>query len=141
MSGNLTREQAMQQFVNAFQSMSQEQQTQLLTQITPQAETSTTTTITPDQFGNAVNAIENLATALTNNYNSDSRAKLSTKLLTYKGEPGENILMWALQINSIFIAKCITDERQQVTYAATALEEAALHWYLNQCQANGGPAP
>ena len=82
-----------------------------------------------------------MATVLTNNHNLGSRAKLSTKLPTYKGVPGENILMWALQINSIFIAQSITDERQQVAYAATALEEAALHWYLNQCQANGGPAP
>src|SRR2546421_11139791 len=120
--------------------MPQEQQAQLLTQLTPQAETSTTTAITPDQFGNVVNAIGNLATALTNNHNLGSRAKLSTKLPTYKGVPGENILMWALQINSIFITQSITDERQQVTYVATALEEAALHWYLNQFQTNGGPA-
>src|SRR6185369_12715898 len=48
---------------------------------------------------------------------------------------------WALQINSVFIAQSITDKRQQVAYAATALEDAALHWYLNQCQANDGPAP
>src|SRR5438128_3690562 len=102
MSGNLTPEQAMQQFVNAFQSMSQKQQTQLLAQIIPQAETSTTNTITPNQLSNAVNAIGNLATTLTNNHNSGSRAKLSTKLPTYKGKSGENILMWALQINSIF---------------------------------------
>ena len=128
---NITPEQAMQQFITAFQAMPQEQQAQLLTQLTLQTETFTTTAITPDQFGNAVNAIGNLATALTNNHNSGSCAKLSTKLLTYKEEPGENILMWALQINSIFIAQSITDERQQVAYAATALEEAALHWYLN----------
>src|SRR5690348_6366179 len=136
MSNEITPEQTMQQFVNAFQSMTQDQQTQLLTQIAPQAGTSTTTAITPDQLGNAVNAIRNLATALTNNHNSGSHAKLSTKLPTYKGEPGENILMWVLQINSIFIAQSITDERQQVAYAAIALEEAALHWYLNQFQAN-----
>src|SRR2546430_15190303 len=95
---NITPEQAMQQFITAFQAMPQEQQAQLLTQLTPQAETSTTTAIILDQFGNAVNAIGNLATALTNNHNSGSHAKLSTKLPTYKGEPGENILMWALQI-------------------------------------------
>ena len=82
-----------------------------------------------------------MATTLTNNNNLGSHAKLSTKLPTYKGEPGENILMWALQISSIFIAQSITDKRKQVAYATTALEEAALHWYLNQCQANGGPAP
>ena len=124
-------EQAMQQFITAFQQMLQEHQAQLLTQIAPQVETTTTNTITPDQLGNAVNAIGNLATALTNNHNSGSRAKLSTKLPMYKEEPGENILMWALQINSIFITQSITDERQQVAYAATALEEASLHWYLN----------
>ena len=88
---NITPEQAMQQFITAFQQMSQEHQAQLLTQIAPQAEASTTNTITPDQLGNAVNAIRNLATALTNNHNSGSRAKLSMKLPTYKGEPGENI--------------------------------------------------
>ena len=141
MGNEITPEQAMQQFVNAFQAMTQDQQAQLLTQIAPQPGPANTTAITPDQLGNAVNAIGNLATALTNNHNSGSRAKLSTKLPIYKGEPGENILMWALQINSVFIAQSITEERQQVAYAATALEEAALHWYLNQCQANGGPAP
>ena len=45
---NITPEQDMQQFITAFQTMPQEQQAQLLTQLTPQAETSTTTTITPD---------------------------------------------------------------------------------------------
>ena len=115
---NITPEQAMQQFITAFQAMPQEQQAQLLTQLTPQAET---TAITPDQFGNAVNAIGNLTTALTNNHNSGSHAKLSTKLPIYKGEPGENILMWALQINSVFIAQIITNKQQQVAYAATAL--------------------
>jgi len=138
---NITPEQAMQQFITAFQQMSQEHQAQLLTQIAPQAETTANNAITPDQLGNAVNAIGNLATALTNNHNSGSHAKLSTKLPMYKEVPGEHILMWVLQINSIFITQSITDEKQQVAYAATALEEAALHWYLNQCQANDGPAP
>src|SRR5437870_1391965 len=119
---NITPEQAMQQFITTFQSMSQEQPAQLLTQITPQAKTSTTTVITPDQLNNAVNAIGNLATALTDNHNSGSQAKLSTRLLIYKEEPGENILMWALQINSVFITQNITNERQQVAYAATALK-------------------
>ena len=45
---NITPEQAMQQFITAFQAMPQEQQAQLLTQITPQAESFTTTAITPD---------------------------------------------------------------------------------------------
>src|SRR5689334_19126292 len=124
MSNEITPEQAMQQFVTAFQSFSQEQQAQLLTQMAPQAEASTNTAITPDQLNNAVNAIGNLATALTDNHNSGSRAKLSTRLPTYKGEPGENILMWALQVNSVFIAQNITNERQQVAYDATALEDA-----------------
>src|SRR2546423_1171905 len=123
MSGNLTPEEAMQQFVNVFQLISQEQQAQLLTQIAPQAGTSMTNTITPDQLGNAVNAIGNLATALTNNHNSGSHAKLSTKLPMYKGELGENILMWALQVNSVFIIQSITNEGQQVAYAATALKD------------------
>jgi len=131
MGNEITPEQAMQQFINAFQAMTQDQQAQLLTQIAPQAKPTTTTAITPDQLGNAVNAIGNLATVLTNNHNSSGRAKLSTKLPTYKGKPEENILMWALQINSVFIVQSINEERQQVAYAATVLEDAALHWYLN----------
>ena len=82
MSNEITPEQAMQQFINAFQAMTQDQQAQLLTQIAPQGGPTTTTAITPDQLGNAVNVIGNLATALTNNHNSGGRAKLSTKLPT-----------------------------------------------------------
>ena len=54
------------------------------------------------------------------------------------------LLVFRLRISKLLVTKrcdSITDERQQVAYAATALEEAALHWYLNQCQANGGPVP
>src|SRR4051812_30699407 len=95
------------------------------------------------QLAAAIHAIGQLAHAMnnTNNYNQGGWGRLNAKLPIYKGEPGENIMMWTLQVNSVFQAQGITAPQQQIAYAATALEDSALHWYLNQCQQNGGNVP
>ena len=72
---------------------------------------------------------------------STSGAKISVKIPTYKGEPNENVVVWLRQVKNIFHAQGILDEGNMVHYAATGLEDAALHWFVNKVKdATTGPA-
>ncbi len=59
------------------------------------------------------------------------RAKISVKLPLYSGEPDENIYLWCKQLQVIFMTQRVEDEELQIYYASTAMEGAALHWFLN----------
>src|SRR5215467_1924412 len=84
------------------------------------------------------NPMENLVATLQqfvqrmaeNNPGNATRAapKISIKLPSYRGEPGENIYVWCLQLSAIFTAQGIENEVTRIHYASTALEEGALHW-------------
>src|SRR6266487_1627856 len=63
--------------------------------------------------------------------------KISVKIPVYKGEPKENVLVWLLQVQNLFNAQGINDERTKIYYAVTGFEEGALHWYLNKIQNAG----
>ena len=69
---------------------------------------------------------------------SDSKpsSHLSVKLPSYSEEPNKNILVWIMQVKTIFLAQEITDEKTQIQYVIISLTDAALHWYLNKCKTN-----
>ena len=58
--------------------------------------------------------------------------KIAIKILSYKGDPSENVYSWLLQTWNIFWAQGINDGPTRIYYAATGLQGAALHWYLNK---------
>ena len=64
--------------------------------------------------------------------------RISVKLPVYKGEPKENILVWLLQIQNVLETQGITADEAKIQYAATALEDGALQWYLNKIKATQG---
>ena len=66
--------------------------------------------------------------------------KISVKIPTFKGRPGENIMTWILQVYNLFEAQGIANEQTRIHYAATGFEDAALHWYLNKVTAAGNHA-
>lgn len=67
--------------------------------------------------------------------------KISVQIPSFKGEPGENVVAWLLQVMTIFAAQGIIDEQTKVHYASTGLKEGALHWYLSRTLANNGNPP
>ncbi len=73
---------------------------------------------------------------------STSCPKISIKIPTYKGEPNENVVVWTRQVKNIFHAQNIKDEGTMIHYAATGLEDAALHWFVNKVKdtSTSGPA-
>ena len=73
--------------------------------------------------------------------NAGSTSRISVKIPSYKGEPKENVVAWLLQVQTIFQAQGINGDTTQINYAATGLEAAALHWYLNRVMAAGDQAP
>ncbi|CAG8439411.1 17262_t:CDS:10 [Cetraspora pellucida] len=52
----------------------------------------------------------------------------------------ENVLTWLLQVNLLFKARKVGDDKQ-LQYIIVELQDAALQWYLNQVQANEGHQP
>ena len=68
-------------------------------------------------------------------------SRLSVKLLTYSGEPNENVLVWIMQIKTIFQAQGIINEKIQIQYTITFLIDAALHWYLNKIKVDDSIKP
>ena len=72
---------------------------------------------------------------------STSTPRISVKLPVYKGEPKENILVWLLQIQNVFETQGIATKQAKIQYATTALEDGALHWYLNKVKAGQGQLP
>jgi len=104
----------------------------------------------PDQFTVLMTAIQQLATSQQNLVNAlgtggntpnTNNPKISVKIPSYKGEPKENIVAWLLQVQTVFKAQGITNDAARINYAATGLEAAALHWYLNKVVAAGNEAP
>jgi len=73
--------------------------------------------------------------------NAGNTSRISVKIPSYKGEPKENVVAWLLQVQTIFQAQGINGDTTQINYAATGLEAAALHWYLNRVMAAGDQAP
>jgi retrotransposon gag protein len=71
---------------------------------------------------------------------SANAPKISIKIPTYKGEPNENVVVWLRQVKNIFHAQGIKDEGNMIHYAATGLEDAALHWFVNKVKDTTGPA-
>jgi len=67
--------------------------------------------------------------------------RISVKLPVYKGEPKENILVWLLQIENVLETQGVVAEEAKIQYAATALEDRALQWYLNKIKATQGHTP
>jgi len=67
--------------------------------------------------------------------------RISVKLPVYKEEPKENILVWLLQIQNVLETQGITADEAKIQYAATALEDGALQWYLNKIKATQGHTP
>src|SRR5262245_38998501 len=65
----------------------------------------------------------------------------SVTIPQFKGEPGENVVAWYLQLTTIFAAQGVTHEPTMVHYAVTGLRDSALHWYLQKTVANGGTPP
>jgi Retrotransposon gag protein/Chromo (CHRromatin Organisation MOdifier) domain/gag-polyprotein putative aspartyl protease/Zinc knuckle len=63
--------------------------------------------------------------------------KIAVKIPSFKGAPGENIMVWLLQVHNLFLAQGIEDEPTRIYYAATGFEDASLHWYLNRVAAAG----
>ena len=60
---------------------------------------------------------------------SVSSPKISVKIPTFKGEPGENVELWLRQIKNIMYAQGVKDEGTMIHYAATGFKDAALHWF------------
>jgi hypothetical protein len=71
---------------------------------------------------------------------SHSTPKISIMLPKYKGEPNENVVVWLRQVKNIFYAQGIKDEGTMIHYAATAFEDAALHWFVNKVKDASGTA-
>ncbi len=102
-------------------------------------------TMDTTQFTNLITALNTALAPLTNLTNTNtstntntntgtattSTPRLSVKLPVYRGDAGENIYMWCMQLGAIFSAQGITDATIRIHYASTALEGGALHWYLN----------
>jgi hypothetical protein len=59
---------------------------------------------------------------------------LQLKLPHFYGKAGENVTTWIFQCESVFTAKGINNDEQRLHYIASCLDEAALHWYQNECQ-------
>jgi hypothetical protein len=94
------------------------------------------------QFGNFITALNDALAPLANIVNTNGTGgnnptttaatpRLSVKLPVYRGDAGDNIHMWCMQLAAIFSAQGITVPATQINYASTALEEGALHWFLN----------
>ena len=66
---------------------------------------------------------------------------LPVSIPTCKGQTKENVVAWQLQVQNVFHAKGITNEPLKVHYAATGLQDTALHWYLNKVKEAGDNAP
>src|SRR5215213_2249375 len=97
-----------------------------------------------DRFTVLMNAMQqlvasqqNLANAMEAGGNAPNNPKISVRIPIYKGEPKENIVAWLLQVQTVFKAQGITSDAARIHYAATGLEAAALHWYLNKVVAAG----
>ena len=68
--------------------------------------------------------------------NNLAPTKIGVKIPTFKGKPNENIVVWLLQIQTIFLAQGLADEPTQVHYATTGLKNATLYLYLNRVVLN-----
>ena len=91
------------------------------------------------QFQAFIRTFQEGMTALT--ANRPNVPKISVKIPTYRGKPGENVMTWMLQVQNLFLAQGIEDDQQKIHYAATGFEDAALHWYLNKAKAAGEDQP
>src|SRR5436190_18569793 len=69
-----------------------------------------------------------------------SAPRIAVKIPTFKGEPNENVVVWLRQVKNIFYAQGIKNEGPMIHYAATGLEDAALHWFVNKVKDATGPA-
>ena len=89
------------------------------------------------QFGTFMNTFTDMVKDLVNAQQKTTGAnvstpKISVKIPTYKGEPGENVVVWLRQVKNLFHAQGLKDEGIIIHYAATGLEDAALHWFVNK---------
>ena len=66
--------------------------------------------------------------------------KISLRIPSFKGEAGENVVVWLRQTKNILRAQKVTDESIMIHYAATGFEDAALHWFVNKVKDTTGPA-
>ena len=58
--------------------------------------------------------------------------KISLKIPTFRGEPGENVVVWLRQTKNVLRAQKVTDDATAIYYSATGFEEAALHWFVHK---------
>ena len=63
--------------------------------------------------------------------------KISVKIPTYRGDPKENVMIWLLQVQNLFMAQNLEDEGTQIHYATSGFEGVALYWFLNKVTAAG----
>src|SRR5271170_8084715 len=91
-------------------------------------------------FTNAMTAFTAAAAALATPSPGPTPPKISVKILTYKGESKENVVVWLLQVRNLFRAQGINDNATRIYYAASELEGAALYWYINKIQVAGNNA-
>jgi hypothetical protein len=80
-------------------------------------------------FTDAINAI---TPATTTTATATPAPKISVHLPVYRGDPSENANSWLLQVKNIFRAQGISVPATRIYYAGTALQGAALHWYLQK---------
>ena len=119
------------------------------TPITLKTSRNTSNTMNTEQFNKFMSGFTTLVEGIakqgqkTSETDASSTAapRISIKLPTYKGEPKENILVWLLQIQNIFETQGVTTDKAKMHYAATALEDGALHWYLNKVKIAKGQMP
>ena len=62
----------------------------------------------------------------------ESSPKITLRIPTFRGEPGENVEVWLRQTKNVLRAQGITNEGKMIHYAATGFEDAALHWFVNK---------